>query len=213
MEEENKLSEPPVYSKKRKFALELKDVLAGVAFPFMLTLILSATIIEFARVYNPETGEGLSLSLVALIGGELLYAVALIIFGRANGAAAYKKTVANMQKRELGSTDETVLYRTGEYALWKGFLIGFILCVPFIIIQIIELCVDNVFCNFCLEYLCGWAYFPFHYLGKNYQALNFIMIAFPVAIHALGYYLGKLKQIEVQRKLEETNASRKGRKK
>lgn len=212
MEEETELS-ATAYSKKRKALLEFKDLLMGAAFPFMLALIISASVISFSGTYNNQTGEGLDVSLLATVGGELFFGAAIIIFGRANGAAAYRKTVENMQKRELGSNDERVTYRTGEYALWKGAVIALMICIPFVIFQVIELCADNNFCNFCLEYICGWAYAPFRYLGKSYQALNFLMIIYPVGLHMLGYYLGKLKQIKIQRKLEESNVKKKGRKK
>ncbi len=208
MENDEFFAEPSVkYSKGRKFLFELRDLLTGVAFPFIMSAIFSATVIAFA------SSEDLVLSIVALVFGELMFAASLIIFGRANGSAAYKRTIYNLQKRELGSSDERVVYHTGEYALWKGFLIGFIMCIPFIIFQTIQLCAENTFCSFCMQYVFGWAYYPFSYLGKQYQALNYITIILPVGVHAVGYYLGKLRQIEVQRKLEETNPDRKRRKK
>lgn len=191
---------PVEYSRKRKFLMELKDIFAGVAFPLIVMVVLSSTIIAFAS-YEGD----ISIALLALIGGEIMLIAALIMFGRANGSEAYRKTLLNEQKRSLGSKDETVKYRTGEFAMWKGALIGFITCVPFIIIQLIEVCVDNVFCNFCLEYVFAWAYYPFSYLGKSYQALNFIMVLLPVGVHMIGYYLGKLKQIKIQEKLAATN--------
>lgn len=197
----------PEISKGRKIALEIKDLLAGVAFPFIVMLVISTTILIYASF-----AEDLTVSIIALVGGEALFTVALVIFGRANGSAAYQKTVLYKQKRDLGSKDEKVLCRTGEYALWKGALIGFVICVPFLIFQIIELCFDNSVCNFCLQYMCGWAYYPFSYLGKRYQALNLIMIIMPVGVHTVGYHLGKLKQLKIQETIAE-NATKKGRRK
>ncbi len=192
---------------KRKVLLEIKDFLVGLAFPFMLMLVLSTTILAYA-CYTKE----LTISLIALIGGEIMLVSSMVIFGRANGSTAYNKTMLNAQKRELGSTDERVVYRTGEYAIWKGVLIGFILCIPFIIFQIIELCVHNSVTSFCLQYMCGWAYFPFWYLGKDYQALSFIMIILPIGAHTLGYHLGKLKRIKAG-EYEEANQKGKRRRK
>lgn len=184
-------------------------MLAGLAFPFMISLIFSASIIAFSA-YNGD----LTVKLIALIGGEVMFVAALIIFGRANGAAAYRKTILNDRKRALGSSDETAVYATGEYRLWKGFLLGFIITVPFIIFQIIELAAPNSFSKFCLQYMFAWAYCPFASLGESYQALNFIMVLMPVGVHALGYYLGKLKQIKVQQELESQELeSKKKRKK
>lgn len=192
----------------RRALLEFYDIMAGVAFPFIVMLVISSTVILFAS-FSGDIG----ISLVALIGGEIMMIAALIAFGRANGNAAYAKTVLNNQKRGLGSTDEKVLAKTGEYSLWKGILIGAILCIPFLIVQIIELCYDNSVCTFCLQYMFGWAYYPFSYLGKDYQALNLIMIILPIGTHALGYFLGKLKQIKIQQAVAEKNANKKGRRK
>lgn len=206
MEDEIK-SEQPAVDPKRKVLLEIKDILTGLAFPFILMLVISATIIVYASY-----ADDMAVSLIALIGGEIMIAASLIIFGRANGSAAYNKTLLNAQKRELGSTDERVVCHTGEYEIWKGALIGFILCVPFILFQIIELCVHNVVTSFCLQYMCGWAYFPFSYLGTDYQALGFVMIILPVGAHTLGYHLGKLKRLKAK-EYEETNAKNKRRRK
>ncbi len=198
----------PEISASRKALLEFKDILAGVAFPLIVMLVLSSTITLFAD-YQADLG----VSLTALIGGEIMFAAALVIFGRANGSEAYSTTLLHEQKRELGSTDERVLCRTGEYALWKGALIAAILCVPFIIVQIIELCYPNVVCSYCLKYMFGWAYYPFSYLGESYQALNFIMILLPLTAHTVGYYFGKRKQIQIQEAVAEQNANKKRRKK
>lgn len=192
----------------RRMWLEFKDLLAGVAFPLVVMVVISSTVIMFAS-YSADLG----ISLLALIGGEIMMTAALVAFGRANGNAAYAKTVLNAQKRELGSTEEKVVCKTGEYAIWKGVLIGAILCIPFVIFQVIELCYDNTVCNFCLQYIFGWAYFPFSYLGKSYQALNLIMVVLPIAAHTVGYHLGKLKQIKIQQAVAEKNANKKGRRK
>lgn len=184
-------TDKPDIPASRKALLEFKDILAGVAFPMIVTLVISTSVTMFAS-YTAE----LAVSLIALIGGEIMMTGALVMFGRANGSAAYSKTLLNAQKRELGSTDERVLCKTGEYALWKAILIPLIVCLPFIIIQTIELIVDNKGCMFCLQYMCGWAYFPFSYLGKDYQALGYIMIILPVGAHMLGYYLGKIKRMK-----------------
>ncbi len=184
------------YSKKRKIALEIKDMLAGIAFPFIISLIFSATFIAFAA------SNDLAIKIVALIGGEIMFVIALLIFGRANGAAAYRKLLLHDQQRSLGSNDERVHYCTGEYRIWKGLFIGFIVTVPFILIQIIQLAAPNTFCSFCLQYLFAWAYCPFSLLDKQYQALDFLMVLLPTGVHALGYYLGKLREIKVQEELK-----------
>ena len=192
----------------RRALLEFKEILADIAFPLIGMLVISSTVLMFAS-FSVDLG----ISLLALIGGEIMITASLVIFGRANGNAAYGKTVLNTQKRALGSREEKVVCKTGEYALWKGVLIGAILCIPFVIIQIIELCYDNTVCNFCLQYMFGWGYFPFSYLGKSYQALNLIMVILPITAHTVGYYLGKLRQIKIQEAVAEKNANKKRRRK
>ena len=205
---DNFISDKPQIPTSKKVLLEFKEILADIAFPIIVMTVLSSTVILFAS-YSGELG----ISLLALIGGEIMLTAALVIFGRANGNAAYGKTVLNTQKRELGSTDIKVLCKTGEYALWKGVLIGAILCIPFVIFQVIELCYDNTVCTFCLKFMFGWAYYPFSYLGEGYQALNFIMVILPIAAHTVGYYLGKLQQIKIQQAAAERQANKKRRRK
>lgn len=209
MENEYEL-ERITYSKKRKLLLEVKDMLSGIAFPFMISLIFSSTIIAFSA-YRGD----LAVSLIALIGGEIMFVAAMIIFGRANGVVAYKKAVLYEKKRSLNSSDEKAVYGTGEYRLWKGFFIGFSITIPFIIVQIIQIAAPNAFCSFCLQYLFAWAYCPFSFLGEKYQALNFILVLLPTGVHALGYYLGKLKGIKVQEELtsQELESKKKRKKK
>lgn len=192
--------------KKRKVLLEIKDMLMGTAFPFILMIVLNATIISYAS-YK----EDIFVSLLALIGGEIMFIASLLLFGRANGANAYRNTVVHEKKRELGTSEETALLGTGEYALWKGAVIGGILLIPFLIFQTIELIVPNAFCSFCLQYACGWAYYPFSYLGDGYQGLNYICIIIPVGAHVLGYYWGKLRQINVDKRFGEAGHKKKGK--
>ena len=208
--ENNYVLEEITYTKKKKFLFELRDIFAGTAFPFMISVLFSATIIAYSS-YRQDLG----VSLLALIGGEALFIISLVIFGRANGAAAYRKFVLNEKKRQLNSSDERAVYHTGEYALWKGALIGFLITIPFIIIQIIELIASNVFCSFCLEYIFAWAYCPFSYLGERYEALSFIMVLMPVAVHMLAYYLGKIKEEKIQEQIavESEKAKKKKRRK
>lgn len=114
--------------RRKKFVLELKDMLAGAAFPFMLAVILSVTVIGFCVT------DELALGIVILVAGELFLLAAYLVFGRQNGVAAARKSAKNIKKRELGSADAGVLFKTGEYALYKAFIIGLISCVPFILI-------------------------------------------------------------------------------
>lgn len=198
------------YSNKRKVLFEIKDILAGTAFPFIVMIVFSSTIIAFASV------EDTVLSLIALIGGEIMLIAAFVAFGIANGAAAYRKYVLQEQKRELNSSDERAVYRTGEYALWKAFVIGFLTTLLFVVFQIIDICAPSLsFVEFILKYACAWAWYPLGVcnLTHSYAALNLVWITVPVAAHVVGYIFGKKKEIKAQEKLAEENTKRKGKKK
>lgn len=181
----------------KKLGLELKDLLAGAAFPFMLQLIFSASVILFAS-YTEELG----LSIAALVFGEILLSGAYAIFGRQNGAVAYRRTVQNAKKREAGSREPRAVLYVGEYALYKGFAIAFISCVPFIIFQIINAAAPNKPCEFILMYAFGWAWYPFELIklsgAKISGFLNLIWVIIPVAVHALAYFLGARREKKKQ---------------
>lgn len=167
----------------KKFLLELKDLIVGAAFPFMLSVILSSTIISYAA-YGSE--DDLGLKIVVLLVGEVLIIAATVIFGKQNGATAYKKTVQNGNKRKAGANDDGSRLYIGEYSLIKGFLIPVISCIPFIVFQIVEGAYHNDVCEFALMYVFGWAYFPFNFAGLS-QWLNFVWII-PYAGAHLGAY-------------------------
>lgn len=197
------------YSNKRKALLEIKDILAGTAFPFIVMIVFSSTIITFA------SAEDIVLSLIALIGGELMLIAAFVAFGISNGATAYRKFVLQEQKRELNSSDEKAVYKTGEYALWKAFVIGFLPTVLFVIFQIIDVCAPSLsFVEFMLKYACAWAWYPLGVLSlpHSYAALNLLWVIVPMAAHVIGYMAGKRKEMKVQEKLAEENTMKKGKK-
>lgn len=184
--------------KRRKILWEIKDIFAGVAFPLIVLVIFSSTIIAYAF-----TGiDDLTVKILAVGGGELLIIIAYIIFGRQNGATAYRKFVLNDKKRAIGSDDKQSIYKTGEYAIWKGALIGFLTTVPFIIFQIINICYENSFCTFILQYACGWAFFPSRLLGAH-QAVNLALALLPTGVHLIGYILGRYKEEKIQNKISE----------
>jgi hypothetical protein len=182
--------------RRQKFLWEVSDLLQGAALPFIILIIFSTTIMLFAEY------DDLAIRLLAIVGGLILVTVAYIIFGRQNGAVAYRKYILGSKKRELGTSDKKAIYKTGEYALYKGFLIGFITVIPYIILQIINIIVPNSVVEFLLIYACGWAYYPFKFFGAP-EAVNLVMIILPIGTHALGYYLGKIKEIQMQQRIAE----------
>ncbi len=191
--------------KRQKILWEFGDLLLGAVLPFIIMCLFSCTIIMFAET------EDIAIHLIAVIGGDVLLAAAYVIFGRQNGATAYRKFYLNQTKRALDSKEKKVIYKTGEYALWKGFVIPLISCVPYIIIQIINICAPNSFCTFILMYACGWAYYPLYYTSAP-EAVKFVFIVIPVAAHAAGYVLGMRKEEKIQAQVAEESAKLKKKK-
>lgn len=192
--------------KRQKILWEARDLLLGALLPFIIMLLFSCTIIMFAD------SDDLAVQLVAVVGGNVLLAAAYVIFGRKNGATAYNKSYVNHTKRSLNSKEKSVIYGTGEYALWKGFVIPLISCIPYIIIQLINIFAPNTACEFALRYAFGWAYYPLNIAGLH-EAFNFVFIVMPVAAHVIGYYTGMRKEERIQAELVEQTQAKNNRKK
>ena len=183
--------------------LEFKDLLTGTAFPIILQLILSASIILFA-----DYTEEIALSVAALLFGEFLLNGAYAVFGRQNGITAYRHTVQGEKKRSLQPDDVAARFKTGEYAVWKGIVIGFISVVPFAVFQFVNCLAPNTFCEFLLQYAFGWAVFPFRLIGQAAgelsQWLNFVWLIIPIGVHTGAYVWGAA--VEKARQLKAAEA-------
>lgn len=194
---------------KLKIWYEVRDLLAGAAFPLMLMLILSVAFISLIVGLTDE----FVLRLVLLIVGEALVAAALVIFGRQNGVTSVRKLVQHAKKRDLGTKDKRALFGTGEYGAYKGFLIGFISCIPYIILQIIHSAAPNGFCYVVLNYGFSWAVYPFAELAAGSQFkgseqwLNLVMVLFPVIVHGAAYIWGAHAEWSKQQKVAELQSA------
>lgn len=183
--------------KRKKIFAEIKDMLAGAAFPLMLMLVFGASIFEFV-----DGVEELALKIVILVVGEVFLFAAYTVFGRQSGITAMRRTVQNGKKRELGMDDFKARCRTGEYAVYKGFVIGAISCIPYILVQIIGGAAPNTVCDFLLKYVFGWAYYPFT-IGGLSGWLGLIMIIPLVCVHAAAYVWGGTAELKKQQKVAE----------
>lgn len=181
---------------RRKIRYEVIDMFAGAAFPLMLQMILSVSFIGMSSAITQD----FALSVVMLSLGEVLLAASYIIFGRQSGVTSVRKLVIQAKKRDIGANDKKAIYGTGEYSAYKGFLIGFITCIPYIIFQFIELCVHNSFCYFILHYVFGWAVLPFEYAGIS-GWFNFVWIILPSAVHGITYIIAAHKEWDKQQKI------------
>ena len=171
---------------KLKLWYEIKDLFTGAAFPIMLQMILSVTLIGMASALTDD----LLVALIMLIIGEIFLGAAYAIFGRQSGITSVRRLVQHAKKREIGTKDKQALFATGEYSAYKGFLIGFISSVPYIIFQLIECIVHNSFCYFILQYVFGWAALPLTFSeAKISPWLNFLFILYPIIIHGVAYII------------------------
>ena len=173
-------------------------MLSGAAFPLMLMIILSASFIGMAGALSDDRLLGIALLCI----GEALLAASYVIFGRQSGVSSVRKLVQNAKKREIGKEDRQAKFRTGEYSAYKGFVIGFISCVPYIIIQIIECAAHNSFCDFLLQYAFAWAASPFTYIDVS-NWLNLVLVLGLVAVHGLAYIWGGHAEWNKQQKIAE----------
>lgn len=198
--------------KKKGIWLEIKDLFTGAAFPVMLQLILSASIILFVDALSEDT----ALQIVVLVIGELLFMGAYTIFGRQNGITAYRRTVQNAKKRELQADDLTCWLKTGDYAVWKGIVIGLITVIPFMFVQFIHCVAPNLVCEFILKYAFGWAAYPFIVIGQAAgefsQWLNYIWIVVPVGVHTAAYVWGASIEKKRRQKVAEAQEFKQRRK-
>lgn len=179
-----------------KFWYELKDLLAGAAFPLMLMVVINSLFIGMAF----SLIDDLALAIVMLVIGEGSMIAAYIVFGRYSGITSVRRLVQHAKKRKFGTTDKESLFGTGEYAAYKGFVIGFISCIPYMIIQLVQCFVENTFCSFMLEYIFGWAVLPFE-LAKLSPWFNFLAVIVPVAAHGVAYIIGANKEWDKQQRV------------
>lgn len=171
--------------KRRKFFLELKDLVLGAVYPFVLMCVLSVSIIALALT------DDVVLNVIGVCVGEVFLFVAYVIFGRQSGITAYKRTVSGERKRNLAVEDITVYYKTGEYAPYKGFLIGAISTLPYLIFQMLYFIAPLDFFSFLLEYAFAWAVMPFSFIENAPAALNLLSVVPSIAIQGAAYIIGK----------------------
>lgn len=183
---------------------EILDLLAGAAFPLMLQMIISVT---FIGMTTSIISSDIALSIVMLVLGEGFLAVAYVIFGRQNGVTSVRKILNHSKKLEVGSKDDQAVFGTGEYSAYKGFLIAFISCIPFLIFQIIQCAAPNNVCDFVLQYVFAWGAMPFSLIVGASPWLNLIMVLYPVLIHGAVYIIFAHREWNKLQRLNETQNS------
>ncbi len=191
-------------SKKRLIKEEFFDICAGIAFPMIVQIMFSATIIIFADYVSTSFW----ISLVALLVGEGFVVVAYYLFGNKSGSVAYTNFVVAEQIRVDGQPDYR---RGGEYAPYKGFVIGFISTIPYIIVHILYCIFPGVsFLEFFLYFAFGWAVYPIYLGTQSISAFSMLFVLVLTVIHGAGYIIGKkqeFKRREAVRLADEATAA------
>lgn len=191
-------------NKKRLIKEEFFDICAGIAFPMIVQLMFSATIIIFADY----VGTSLWISILALVIGEGFILAAYYLFGNKSGSVAYTNFVVAEQIRVDGQPDYK---RGGEYAPYKGFLIGFISTIPYLIVHIFYCIFPNAsFLEFFLYFGFGWAVYPIYLGTQSISAFSMLLVIVLTVVHGVGYIVGKkqeFKRREAVRLADEATAA------
>ena len=164
----------------------------------MLQMILSVTFIGMTSAFGESD---LALAIVMLCIGEAFIAAAYFIFGRFSGITSVRRLVQHAKQRDIGTSDKQALLYTGEYSAYKGFVMGAISCLPYIIFQIIQCAAPNNFCYFILQYVFGWAALPLTFAKGVSPWLNLLFVIYPVAVHGAAYIFGAHKEWNKQQKM------------
>lgn len=184
--------------------------------PFVLNLMFGMTIFAFSGI---ETAELKFILVFAFLA--LTYFVDFILI-RSMGEYAYKMKVAgdNIRNGRPAGMDlgNGAKYRPSkEYRVYKGFIIGLVVCIVPIVFIIADLCTGSTGARVAFGMVAGWAVMPVLNISSQ-ASLLYALIPCGVEIVAAGiaYILGGNKERDRQLALEqkaETVSKVKGAKK
>ncbi|MCD8206087.1 MAG: hypothetical protein LUD29_05700 [Clostridia bacterium] len=192
-----------VKSKDYTPSREFVDLLAGAAYPFIIQLVFSATVMVFANAMDSPW-----IVIIALVIGEGLLIGAYVLFGMRSGSVAYSRYVQGQKIRDE-SEENAGFKKVGEYKLYKGFLIGFISVVPCIIVHFFYLVTPNSVCEFLMQYIFSWEFAP-TIIYKSFNdiaigdvelwinAISLLVCIMPIVLHGAMYYVGMKREYKKQ---------------
>ncbi len=172
------------------FWREVLDLLSGAMFPLIIQVVFGATIIFFADA------DTLAIQIIALVFGEGILAAAYVMFGMKNGSVAYTRTVQAGKIRT--DNDRPDFKKAGEYAPWKGFVIGFISVLLYLIFHVIYVLFPNSFCEFLLLYIFGWAVYPVRIATNVISPWCMLIAIYPIILHGIMYIVGMKREYKKQ---------------
>ena len=180
----------------------LKKALIGLVY------LVFAGLMAYAILFIPNL-EWLKIILLALNLG--LYCYVLGATSYQDGQAAYKVRLANdLKRKQIILTGEDIpIDRKREYKAYKGVIIGAIICVPLVVLLILNLILTNT--NYDLGATASFLYlFVYAFAGVGVQVDNLFTVVSPywallaipiiVAVDGLFFYLGGRK-IELQQEM------------
>ncbi len=189
-------------------------------FPFFYVILMSVIALGILTI------EGLVwLKIILAIANVALYCFIMAMISYKEGQDALKVQVANdLERREIIRTGEDRPLRIHEeYKPWKGFMFGFVSCVPLLVLLVIHTIVYFATGKVGVGGIAGIGYFMFYVFfligmpisageaatGATLPWYSFYgtLIALPLVMITMGiaYILGAKKMIRQQEIIKEKN--------
>lgn len=199
-------------SKGKMFWRIQKELLRRSITPYLMYLMMSLLMLSFQAI----TAEGLEwlryiLSAVCIGGGmffngHLCYHYGIMHYD------AYITGCLHRRNALFGIVSGGDHREEREFRWWKGFVIGFYVGLPVILIA--SLCfipgvIESYVPQLILDMFAGWAIIPFQWFREalpfNYLWLTYSAVLLPVLVSGAFYLIGAL--VEKRKKEEETERS------
>lgn len=149
----------------------------------------------------------------------ILAFIASFILMRGMGESAYKMKVAGDRLRSgltsgLPPEKGADKYSPAkEYRDYKGFVIGFVVCLIPIVFVIVDVCTHSGGARLAYAMVAGWAFWPALAISQNASLLfTLIPCAVQIAVAGVGYIMGgnkeKLRQFALEQRAESVSRSK-----
>ena len=198
----------------------MKYYLKTMLVPFIYLLFTAVANVGFMG--SEKIPKGLSLALVILM--LVVYLCILWSFNFKHGEQAYKDLIFNDRERKIiiETGEDRPLKIHEEYKAWKGFFLGFLVCIPLIVLMIIHtvfVVLGSSYVGF--GYVAGLLYNVvfaiFEWILPSIGSLDYYLslIAIPIICLTTGiaYLIGARKEIKIRRKIEQQKEFLHGNKK
>ncbi len=186
----------------------MKYYLKKTVVPFVYTLIMACIAFFF-----PWDKLPLFVSILIAIVNIAMYAVVVVITSFKDGETAMRLLHSNdAGRRRIIETGEDIkIDRNGEYKAYKGFLIGFFVCIPMVVLLILHtflwILVENDVCGRIASIIYKGYTILFNLAGQelvgDYCYLALCAIPLITCISGIPYILGAKKMQRVYKDIKE----------